>query len=49
MKIFSVAAVLTGIVLVSLSIRNRKCRSASFALADTDRRYAIDDLIHGLE
>lgn len=49
MKIFSLAAVLTGLVLVSMSYRRRRYRPAGSAPADTDRRYAIDDLMNGLD
>ena len=49
MKFFSVAAVLTGLVLVSLGYRRKKERRVIAPLADTDRRYAIDDLMNGLE
>ncbi|HLB00855.1 MAG TPA: hypothetical protein VJO14_05680 [Bacteroidota bacterium] len=52
MKIFSLAAVLTGIVLVSLSVKRRKQHSGLSALPsllDADRRYAIDDLMNGLD
>ncbi len=52
MKIFSIAAVLTGIVLVSMSVKRRKRPQGLFGLpgvSDIDRRYAIDDLVTGLD
>lgn len=49
MKIFSVAAVLTGIVLLSLGFRRKKAQPASAVPADSDRRYAIDDLMNDLD
>jgi len=55
MKIFSIAAVLTGIVLVSMSVKRRRRPAGLFAsagmgsLSDVDRRYAIDDLMNGLD
>ena len=58
MKIFSIAAVLTGLVLVSMSLKRRKQSTSLFALSglsglqalsDEDRRYAIDDLMNDLD
>ncbi len=52
MKIFSIAAVLTGIVLVSMTVNRRKNSNSLLAgpdASDADRRYAIDDLMYGLE
>jgi hypothetical protein len=50
MKLFSIAAVLTGLVLMSMSVRRRRHhRPAAPGLADSDRRYAIDDLMNGLD
>jgi hypothetical protein len=55
MKIFSIAAVLTGIVLVSLSVKRRRHSSGLFTMpaipgvSEIDRRYAIDDLMNGLD
>jgi len=48
MKIFSIAAVLTGLVLVSISVRKKKLSASPNAapgLSDVDLRYAIDDLV----
>jgi hypothetical protein len=52
MKIFSIAAVLTGILLVSMSVKRRRRSDGLLALpglSDADRRYAIDDLMNGLD
>ncbi len=49
MKLFSIAAFLTGIVLVTMSVRRRKQHPPAPGLIDTDRRYAIDDLLNGLD
>ena len=49
MKLFSIAAVLTGLVLVTMNYRRRKMETPALGLADTDRRYAIDDLMNGLD
>jgi len=55
MKMLSIAAVLTGIVLVSISVKRRRQSSGLFAmpgmrgLSDVERRYAIDDLMNGLD
>ena len=47
MKIFTFAAVLTGLVLVSLAVKRRKAEQP--VLTDPDRRYSIDDLISEAE
>lgn len=49
MKLWSVAAVLTGLVLVSLKFRRKHRGSLPAGPGDSDRRYAIDDLISGPE
>jgi hypothetical protein len=51
MKIFSIAAVLTGIVLVSMTVKRRKNPSGRplSGESESDRRYAIDELLYGLE
>jgi len=51
MKIFSIAAVLTGILLVSMTVKRRKNSSGRPSQGDSesDLRYAIDDLLYGLE
>ncbi|HLF15416.1 MAG TPA: hypothetical protein VI932_11065 [Bacteroidota bacterium] len=49
MKLFSIAAFLAGIVLVTMSVRHRKQHPPALGLTDTDRLYAIDDLMNGLD
>lgn len=49
MKLFGFAAVLTGLVLVTLEARRRRRLRRTPGLADSDRRYGIDDLMDGLD
>jgi hypothetical protein len=49
MKLFGFAAVLTGIVLVTLNARFRRTYHAAPGLKDTDRRYGIDEFMAGLD
>ena len=49
MKLFSIAAVLTGLVLVTMTVRHRKHLAQAPGLTDSDRRYAIDDMMNELD
>jgi hypothetical protein len=49
MKLFSLAAFLTGVVLVTMTVRHRRQHRPAVGLTDADRRYAIDDLMNGLD
>ncbi len=49
MKFFSIAAMLTGLVLVTMTVRHRKQLAKMPGLTDSDRRYAIDDLMNELD
>lgn len=50
MKIFGIAAALASLVLVSMTVHRRTRLAAAAAPGDsTDLRYAIDDLLTGLD
>ena len=49
MKLFGFAAVLTGIVLVTLNARRRRLRLVASKLSEIDRRYGIEDFVDGLD
>jgi len=49
MKFFSIAAMLTGLVLVTMTVHRRKHPAQAPGLSDSDRRYAIDDLMNELD
>jgi hypothetical protein len=49
MKLFSFAAFLTGIVLVTLNAKRRRTLHAAPGLRDTDQRYGIDEFMAGLD
>ena len=49
MKLFSVAAFLTGFVLMTLNARRRGPIPAAPGMRDTDHRYGIDEFMAGLD
>ncbi len=49
MKLFSIAAMLTGLVLVTMTVRRLRHIEMAPGLTDSDRRYAIDDLMNELD
>lgn len=49
MKLFSFAAFLTSLVLVGVSIHRRHRHSTAPGITDAEKRYAIDDLLNGLD